>query len=59
MIGRYKKPVTIRHACYSELGSLVYKLSKHKTPPLLKTDVIQTTEPFQENTKEQNLDKVE
>ena len=59
VIGRYKKPVTISHACYSELGSLVYKLSKHKTPPLLKTDIIQTSEPFEENTKEQTLDRVE
>lgn len=59
VIGKYKKPVTVRHACFSEVGSHVYKLTKHKTPPLLQTDVVQMPEPFEENGKEKSLDRVD
>ena len=58
VIGKYKKPVTIRHACFSEIGSLVYKYCKYQSAPINEKDSIQTPEPFEED-KEKSYDKVD
>ena len=58
VIGKYKKPVTIRHACFSEVGSLVYKYCKYQSVSIHKKDFIKTPEPFEEE-KEKSYDRVD
>lgn len=52
--GKYKQPVTIRHACYSEVGSMVHLRYKDQinTRGEFKSDTIEVPEPFKEDTTE-------
>ena len=54
--GKYGKPVTIKHACYSEVGNLVYKHMRFasKTVPIRKKDAVISPLPFEEDTKEES-----
>ena len=51
VMGKYKKPVTIRHACYSVVGSMVHKLylMQINTRGELCTDTVKVSEPFEED----------
>lgn len=61
VMGKYKKPVTIRHACYSVVGSMVHKryLTQINTRGELRTDTVKVPEPFEEDTTEQSHKRVE
>ena len=61
IMGKYKRPVTIRHACYSEVGNMVYRRCQDQihTRVILKTDRAKTEQPFEEDTAEQSYDRVE
>lgn len=61
VMGKYKKPVTIRHACYSIVGNMVHKLYLRQiyTRGELRTDTVKTPEPFEEDTTEQSYENVE
>lgn len=61
VIGKYGKPVTIIHACISEVGNYIHRRRKYRenTYPLLATDMAKTAEPFEENTIEESHEKVE
>ena len=58
VIGKYKKPVTVRHACFSEVGSLVYKYCKYQPASINEKDFIKTPKPFEED-KEKSYDRVD
>ena len=61
VIGKYKKPVTIRHACASEVGSLFYKRSQYEnnTIPVHRRDKARNADPFDDNNAEKSLENVE
>ena len=61
VMGKYKKPVTIRHACYSELGNMVYKLYQRQinTVGEHRNDTVKVPKPFEEDATEQSHKKVE
>lgn len=61
VMGKYKKPVTIRHACYSELGNMVYKLyqTQINTVGEHRNDTVKVPKPFEEDTTEQSHKRAE
>ncbi len=61
ILNRFKKPVTIRHACYSKLGNMVYKLYRIQmnTCSEHRNDTVKVPEPFEENKTEESYKKVE
>ena len=61
VMGKYKKPVTIRHACYSVVGSMVHKLYRIQTNICgeHRNDAVKVAEPFKEDTTEHSYKTVE
>lgn len=58
---KYNKQVTIRHACYSEIGSAFYRIFNYhrKTQPINYKDAEKETAFFEEDTSEQSQERAD
>jgi len=61
VMGKYKKPVTIRHACYSVIGNMVYKYyqDQKNVRGEWRNDSVKVPAPFEEDTTEQSYQRVD